>query len=418
MYKLTFTLKQHTPIIHFQHDQDGATLRATEVKPKLDRFIISNCGGIKACRESHPGWFSTDMHDALDYKLRIEDSQNGAPIPIEYEERNNKFRPLFPFVFGNLENRTQKKVFRFSESIQLKFIIKSGPLKETISTYISEFFLLHNFGFRQTKGFGCFTVSDQHNFRDRPYSFTIKLKEFSSAEEKYHLLFKEIELLYKTLRSGINTSNFGGIYFKSMMFMYAKSDAFREQWDKRTIREKLYSSHQTYKRVKTNRTDENGTVNYSAPNKNNLLFRDILGLSTEQDWMNYGEETTDSRGQTKFRTDKVTKESVNNRIDRFESPILFKPVILNDDTFRVYLVANSIPEAFLNHTFEIKSKSYPGNNFSAKTPQNFDISDFLDFCFKRCFKTDQDVQNHIQGDRGKEEARSLIRIYSELRKSK
>ena len=40
MYKLEFTLKQHTPIIHFQHDQEGATLRATEVKPKLDRFII------------------------------------------------------------------------------------------------------------------------------------------------------------------------------------------------------------------------------------------------------------------------------------------------------------------------------------------------------------------------------------------
>ena len=41
MYKLEFTLKQHTPIIHFQHDQDGATLRASEVKPKLDRFIYS-----------------------------------------------------------------------------------------------------------------------------------------------------------------------------------------------------------------------------------------------------------------------------------------------------------------------------------------------------------------------------------------
>ena len=40
MYKLRFILKQHTPLIHFQHDQDGATLRATEVKPKLDRFLI------------------------------------------------------------------------------------------------------------------------------------------------------------------------------------------------------------------------------------------------------------------------------------------------------------------------------------------------------------------------------------------
>ena len=27
MHKLEITLKQHTPIIHFQHDQDGATLQ-------------------------------------------------------------------------------------------------------------------------------------------------------------------------------------------------------------------------------------------------------------------------------------------------------------------------------------------------------------------------------------------------------
>ena len=40
MQKLEFTLKQHTPLIHFQHDQAGATLRATEVKPKLDQFLI------------------------------------------------------------------------------------------------------------------------------------------------------------------------------------------------------------------------------------------------------------------------------------------------------------------------------------------------------------------------------------------
>lgn len=40
MYRLEFTLKQHTPIIHFQHDQYGATLRASEVKPKLDIGLI------------------------------------------------------------------------------------------------------------------------------------------------------------------------------------------------------------------------------------------------------------------------------------------------------------------------------------------------------------------------------------------
>src|SRR3990167_6963021 len=38
-FKVEFTLKQHTPIIHFQSEQSGATLRATELKPKLDKFI-------------------------------------------------------------------------------------------------------------------------------------------------------------------------------------------------------------------------------------------------------------------------------------------------------------------------------------------------------------------------------------------
>lgn len=31
--ELIVKLKQHTPIIHFQWDQKGATLRATELKP-------------------------------------------------------------------------------------------------------------------------------------------------------------------------------------------------------------------------------------------------------------------------------------------------------------------------------------------------------------------------------------------------
>ena len=32
-------LKQWTPLLHFQADQSGACLRATEVKPKQDRFV-------------------------------------------------------------------------------------------------------------------------------------------------------------------------------------------------------------------------------------------------------------------------------------------------------------------------------------------------------------------------------------------
>ena len=41
VFKMIVELKQQTPILHFQPDESGATLRASEVKPKLDRFLIN-----------------------------------------------------------------------------------------------------------------------------------------------------------------------------------------------------------------------------------------------------------------------------------------------------------------------------------------------------------------------------------------
>ena len=69
-FSLQLKLKQHTPLLHFQHDQEGATLRATEIKPKLDEFILLT----KGRKAVHPEYFA-DADDAdknaLDYKLRI-----------------------------------------------------------------------------------------------------------------------------------------------------------------------------------------------------------------------------------------------------------------------------------------------------------------------------------------------------------
>ena len=66
-YIIRRELEQQTPIIHFQHDQKGATLRATEVKPKLDRFILSKMGKKEA---EAGGWFIKDTK-SLNYKLRF-----------------------------------------------------------------------------------------------------------------------------------------------------------------------------------------------------------------------------------------------------------------------------------------------------------------------------------------------------------
>ncbi|HIC77953.1 MAG TPA: hypothetical protein EYP02_02105, partial [Sulfurovum sp.] len=84
-FKLEFSLKQHTPLIHFQSEQFGATLRATELKPKLDRFLLEHVKGI-------PFKENTNGHRSLDYKVKVEvDKSKSTPI--------DKRDPLF---FGNM----------------------------------------------------------------------------------------------------------------------------------------------------------------------------------------------------------------------------------------------------------------------------------------------------------------------------
>ena len=95
MHKLDIKLKQHTPLIHFQHDQEGATLRASEVKPKLDRFIIKHGfhDSFDECKEFLVGYNPdpekknisikilknkwSQGYRALNYRIKVEASSVG-----------------------------------------------------------------------------------------------------------------------------------------------------------------------------------------------------------------------------------------------------------------------------------------------------------------------------------------------------
>ena len=80
-FKVEFTLKQHTPIIHFQAGQRGATLRASELKPKFDRFLLENVKDI-------PYKENPNGHKSLDYKVKIE--QNLTPA-TQIDSNNSLF---------------------------------------------------------------------------------------------------------------------------------------------------------------------------------------------------------------------------------------------------------------------------------------------------------------------------------------
>ena len=87
MHKLEIKLKQHTPLIHFQHDQEGATLRASEVKPKLDKFILRKLTPEEKALGKSEGWIkSKNDRTWLDYKMRISDNPDNV-ITMEMNEK-------------------------------------------------------------------------------------------------------------------------------------------------------------------------------------------------------------------------------------------------------------------------------------------------------------------------------------------
>ena len=87
-YKVEFTLKQHTPIIHFQSEQMGATLRATELKPKFDRFLLETQQDLPF-RKNSSGKLS------LNYKVKIDAKR---VIRNDIEPRDSLF-------FGNMKQK-------------------------------------------------------------------------------------------------------------------------------------------------------------------------------------------------------------------------------------------------------------------------------------------------------------------------
>lgn len=229
MKTLKVTLKQHTPLIHFQHDQYGATLRASEVKPKLDRFILTKLGkgnyelGCEEAKEK--GWLiGKGTHPALNYKIQVHPKDK---IDLFLQNKINREKKHttedFPLLLANMGGRESvDELVNFSmyKTVYLEIFTLKDNLCEKMKNYIPFFFAKTNFGQRSNKGFGCFTVTymddDQgkvsvNTFGDNPYIIPENTwyMDFSLNETMYTLLgqkslFKIIDSFWNKLRKHIN----------------------------------------------------------------------------------------------------------------------------------------------------------------------------------------------------------------------
>lgn len=378
MYKLEFTLKQHTPLIHFQHYQDGATLRATEVKPKLDKFILKVSGSI-----IRPEMIlKSENSRALDYKLKFK------YVATEGFKLDRNFGGFFGAMGAdNLKNPKYLNIA--THEISAEIICFNQSLKDIIKENLNHFFAIHNFGTRQSKGFGSFILT---RIDDQPqifpnelflYSFRLdyntKIFDFNSQR----ILSESIDYFYRTLRSGINLTGRNGesYYFKSTLFCYLNSKSI--QWDKKTIKANYFNRRDiTVSEIKRNETrivdieflpsqQENYKEVYSEiPDilnnpqiQNNRfdqkLFRDRLGLSNDEKWYSYRDNIKKTEAKN-IHGSWIKKDKAEEQISRYKSPIFFKPVINEaNKTVTVYFDVfedESSLANFENIMFNIHSK--------------------------------------------------------------
>lgn len=186
---LTFTLQQHTPMLHFQASQQGATLRASDVKPRFDRWLIEKVWGneFDKCCSYLVGYsksFSKKQKDdfrekfkggyrALNYKMRIQASEPVA-MPIDVFEKFDskdgikkyetvKYPGRYILVLSNMGGKKKEEdlhnLIKYGK-VEVSICCPDDDLAEHIKKNYPTYIHQISFGSRARKGFGHFSVSE------------------------------------------------------------------------------------------------------------------------------------------------------------------------------------------------------------------------------------------------------------------
>ncbi len=276
MNKITVTLKQHTPLLHFQPMQEGATLRASEVKPKLDKFLLARLGGynydkgVEIAKEK--GWLIGDGANeckALNYKMRIVAREPvDYAIPIKEHKKKGSIqrdditgevlyktlnypKKMGTLVVGNIEGRLESELLNlvFFESVDIIYLVNNVELATELRMIQSRFFNTFNFGNRKSKGFGSFEAvkinGKKVNVEENEHIYKIYFEMFSKGADLDHYsiakdVFKVVSDLWDKARYGIKlnkpllgfsiTSDADRtpsiIYFKPYLFYCSEDDLY------------------------------------------------------------------------------------------------------------------------------------------------------------------------------------------------
>lgn len=395
-----YKLVQHTPLIHFQHSEPHACLRATEVKPKLDRFLIEQLEKDDRFGDGRwKKWFVGDgSQQSFDYMMRItpnseqvertQSIENGIERAIaraEHRSPNASLHEIHKNYFGNMAsgNNIQDTVQAIQETFKESLFYKDGltltircfipELLTLIDEHIRGFFMMHNFGTRQRKGFGSFTV-DISTKPNEPKGFDLVGKYCPNAyycklgnDVNADALLDAVWVISAFLRSGFNRGE--GNYVRGFVFRYFQREKNPLANDKAFVKQN----------VLRNVYNEATRGEHLHPYGNNVRYRYVRGLLGTNENSRF---CRNPRGET--REDRTVHNIYIHSaegVERFPSPLLFKPI----GKF-VFILPQKMPDEIFGSEFYILEKKQE-EEYDRKATSDQKLNYLKQECKNRMIKT-------------------------------
>ncbi len=360
-FRKIYTLKAHTPILHFQYNQSGATLRATEVKPKFDSFICSYFKG-----KIKPDWYVKKDVSALKYMMHFEALGEQEIINPPGDSRKKEY----DIFYGNMGEDNSNKKQLIKGDVKMTVVCVIPELMRFIDEVVAQFFAVTNFGTMQNKGFGSYVVEEKKSWYT-PVNISNALKDATGSRTCYYYtpsyrdtIFKTIKVIYGMMKSGVNYTGFMGpkAYQRSLLFLYMHTDEYKMGNEKAWMKQNGIAPI----------VCTNGKEWHRNPSEHKAFYvRALLGIGEQIEFKG-------NVGKVKVTIENTDKGEDNKKlIERLASPVFFKVI-----GGTVYIVTKRIDENIYGKTFKFSSKMGVGTLHvpeKSELPPDF-IDEFLDYC--------------------------------------
>lgn len=384
-----YKLVQHTPLIHFQHSEPHACLRATEVKPKLDRFLIEQLEKDDRFGDGRwKKWFVGDgSQQSFDYMMRITPNSEQverthsierAIARAEHRPPNASLHEIHKNYFGNMASgnniqdtirETFKESLFYKDGLTLTIRCFIPELLTFIDEHIRGFFMMHNFGTRQRKGFGSFTV-DISTEPNAPKGFDLVGKYCPNAyyckldnDVNADALLDAVWVISAFLRSGFNRGE--GNYVRGFVFRYFQREKNPLANDKAFVKQNVL--HNVY--------NEATRGEHIHPYGNNVRYRYVRGL------LGTNENSRFCRAPNAHTPVYDIYTHSAEGIERFPSPLLFKPI----GKF-VFILPQKMPDKIFDSEFYILKKKQE-EEYDSKATSDQKLNYLKQECKNRMIKT-------------------------------